>query len=379
MRMRLRRLALISSVLLVGLCVPAVAQNTKNAAPEPDPRTMRFVQRAVSWYPDSVFRLLANDRFQTPAGSYRFVTIERTCDSTLLSGKPSVIVDEGADTIWMGSVGELPSEGIAKDTESLKTFLSGFLPEAMRASMNLKVKVEWNTSPMKPGAVLPLDLLVDTGYGFARRGAGVTADGKYLVMGSEKSLKDDPVVVRRRLLAESDVIVWDATTDNESRVEIVEFSDFECPACKSKWPLIRSVLDAHGDAVRHGMASFPLTMIHPWAFRAANAAWCVASQSPEALIPLKEIFYSLQREMQVSLVTPTTVDFMAGQGLDEEVFRSCYLKGPSIDAVHRQMTLGNMIGIQATPTYVVNGWMVQVPEDSWFPDMVERILAGEEP
>jgi protein-disulfide isomerase len=207
----------------------------------------------------------------------------------------------------------------------------------------------------------------------------VTADGKYLVIGSEMSLKEDPVTARRRLLSGSDVVVWDTQVDRGSKVEIVEISDFECPACKNKWPLIAEVLKQQGESVSHGLLSFPLTMIHPWAFRSANAAWCVGRQSPESVIPLKETFYALQREMEVAQVTPTAVDFVAGQGLDEEAFLGCYLQNPSIDAVLRQMTLGNTLGVRATPTYVVNGWMVQIPDESWFPDMVARLVAGEEP
>ncbi len=379
MRMRLRRFVLAGFVVMVGIGVPSGAQNKKEASsPEPDPRAMRFLQRSISWYPDSSFRLVENTRYQTSTGSYRVVAVERTCASELLSGTTSALIDEGADTIWVGSAGELPSQGMGKDTESLKTFLAGFLPEAMRASMNLRVKVEWDTGPRKAGAILPLDLLVDTGYGNSIREAGVTADGKYLIMGSEMSLKDDPVAVRRRLLAGSDVVVWDTTADHGSKVEIVEISDFECPACKNKWPLIKKVIDTQGDALRHGMLSFPLTMIHPWAFRAANAAWCVARQNPQSLIPLKEAFYSLQREMEVAQVTPTAVDFVAGQGLDEDTFLACYLQNPSIDAVLRQMNLGNTLGVSSTPTYVVNGWMVQIPDETWFPDMVARMVAGED-
>ncbi|MCJ7755202.1 MAG: hypothetical protein MUP13_11620, partial [Thermoanaerobaculales bacterium] len=222
--MRLRQMVLSVFVLTFGFALTAGAQATKDPAPEPDPRTMRFVQRAVSWYPDSVFRLVENNRYQTKTGSYRFVTFERTCASEMLSGKPSAIIDEEADTIWMGSVGELPSDGLGQGTEALKTFLSGFLPEAMRASMNMKVKVEWNTGPMKQGAVLPLDMLVDTGYGYTKRAAGVTADGKYLVIGSEMSLKEDPVTARRRLLSGSDVVVWDTQGARGAKVEIVEVS-----------------------------------------------------------------------------------------------------------------------------------------------------------
>jgi len=139
------------------------------------------------------------------------------------------------------------------------------------------------------------------------------------------------------------------------------------------------VLGKHAGAIHHGMVSYPLTQIHPWSFRAASASWCVALQDPQRLIPFKEIFYSLQREMEVSLVTPTSLDFIAGQGLDEAEFRACYLKKPSIEAVHGQMSLGKVLGVNSTPTYFVNGWKIQVPEGSWFPAFVDRLIKGEEP
>jgi protein-disulfide isomerase len=120
-------------------------------------------------------------------------------------------------------------------------------------------------------------------------------------------------------------------------------------------------------------------MIHPWAFRAACASWCVALQDPQAMIPFKNTFYDLQREMEVALVTGTSVDFVVGRGLDEGTFRECYLRPPSINAVHQQLSLGQIMGVSATPTYYVNGWKIQVPDGSWFPAMVERLIKGEEP
>ena len=139
------------------------------------------------------------------------------------------------------------------------------------------------------------------------------------------------------------------------------------------------VVQKNRGRVRHGMVSFPLAMIHPWSFRAASASWCVALQDPQALIPFKETFYSLQRDMEVALVTPTSIDFVVGRGLDEGAFRKCYLREPSIDAVHRQMGLGQTLGVHSTPTYYLNGWMIQFPDGLWFPALVERLLNGEEP
>ena len=378
MRTRLCRLTGIVFALIMNFTALSGAQDQN--APEPAPKVMRFVERALAWYPNSEFQLVSNTRFQTPSGSYRFVEIARSCASPLLTGKPTMLVDENADTIWLGSVGELPPfQAAGAGPEALRTFLSNFLPEALKASMGIKVEIEWDAGPRRPGALIPFYLKVDSGYGSYRRQAAVTADGKYLVMASEMPLNQDPVAYRRRLLADSDIVIWDTAAGGKASVEIVEFSDLECPACKSKWPIINLVLQKNAGAVRHGMVSYPLTMIHPWAFRAASASWCVALQDPHALIGFKEVFYDLQREMEVSLVTETSVDFVVGRDLDEETFRECYLRPPSIDAVHLQLSLGQNLGVTATPTYYVNGWQIQVPDGSWFPAMVERLIRGEEP
>jgi len=378
MRTRLCRLSGVGFALIMTVSVFAGAQEAKT--PEPAPKVMRFVQRALAWYPNSEFQLVSNTRFHTPSGSYRFVEIARTCASQLLTGKPTMLVDESANTIWLGSVGQLPPfQSAGAGPEALRAFLSTFLPDALKSSMGMKVQVEWDAGPRRPGALIPFYLKVESGYGSYRRQAAVTADGKYLVMASGMPLDEDPVAYRRRLLAENDVVVWDTEAGEKSLVEIVEFSDLECPACKGKWPIINMVLKKNAGALRHGMVSYPLTMIHPWAFRAASASWCVALQDPQALIPFKETFYDLQREMEVALVTATSVDFVIGNGLDEGAFRECYLRPPSIDAVHRQLNLGQTMGVSATPTYYVNGWKIQVPDGSWFPAMVERLIRGEEP
>jgi len=377
--MGLRQSSKVALLLIIFFFSVPVGAQSENP-PEPAPKVMRFAERALAWYPDSVFRLISNTQTDTPSGSYRLVEVERTCANVTLTGRSTFVVDEVANTVWQGSVGELPPmQDAGAGPDAIRSFLAGFLPEALKSSMGLSVKVEWNVGPRRSGAVIPLYLIIDSGYGTYRRQAAVTADGRYFVFGSEMPLNEDPVAYRRRAFADSELVVWDAEPGENAPLEIVEFSDLECPACKSKWPIVNMVLQKNQGQVRHGMVSYPLTMIHPWAFRAASASWCVALQEPAALIPFKETFYELQREMEVSLVTDTSLDFVAGRGLDEAAFRECYLRPPSIDPVHRQMALGQAMGVRATPTYFVNGWMIQVPDGSWFPAFTERLAKGEEP
>jgi protein-disulfide isomerase len=364
-------------LVLAGTAVTAMAQD---ALVEQDPTVLRFVERAIAWHPDSSFRVLSDEQHQTPSGSYRMVTVDRSCPNKVLSGQPTVVIDEMTGIAYLGSVGQLPFRQMGRSPGSLRDFLEGFLPEVLDRNMGMKVRVSWDAPEgSTSGSVIPFSLFVDTGYGEFAKPSAVTSDGEYLILGGGMPLDGDPVAIRRATFNASDVVIWDENGGGEAKVEIVEFSDLECPACRAKWPMVKQALAEHEGAIRHGMVSFPLTSIHPWAFRASSASWCVAEQGPQQLIPFKELFYDLQREMEVSQVTGTSVDFVAGQGLDETTFRACYLRSGSLEAVHSQLALGHDVGVIATPTYFVNGWMVQMPQDEWFPDLISRLVAGEEP
>jgi protein-disulfide isomerase len=356
----------------------AFALAAEDAAPPQDAKVLRFASRHVPYYPNSTFTVILDKRHPTPSGFYREIEVRRDSASQLLSGVSNFILDEATGNIWVGTVGRLPTGGLDAKSDALKASISSFLPEMLMRNMQLKATVDWNVPQASASTLLPFNLVVDTGYGTYLRFGAVTIDGSLIVMGDLMPFDEDPVAYRKALFESSDFVIWDHRSGSATAA-IVEFSDLECPACRVKWPLINSSLKKHGAALDHGMVSYPLPSIHPWAFRAATAAWCVAEQDPVALIGFKEVFYGMQREMENGLVTPTSIDFVLGRDLDEATFRQCYLKAPSLDAVHGQMQFGRSLGISSTPTYFVDGWLVQVPDPSWFEAFVDKIVAGEEP
>ena len=66
--------------------------------------------------------------------------------------------------------------------------------------------------------------------------------------------------------------------DPEARIVIVEYSDFECPACSAAHTAMKSLLSAFGKDVRLIFKHFPLERPHPWARAAAAAAECAGRQ-----------------------------------------------------------------------------------------------------
>ena len=60
-------------------------------------------------------------------------------------------------------------------------------------------------------------------------------------------------------------------------IEIVEFSDFQCPFCLSAIPTVNQVLETYGDKIRFVYRHYPLPN-HPNARPAAEASACAAEQ-----------------------------------------------------------------------------------------------------
>jgi protein-disulfide isomerase len=364
-------------VMMVAVAATAAPAGAKRELPPQDAKVLRFVSRAMAWSPTAKFEILSDVKHMTPSGSYRLIQVERS-GSPKLDGRTTIVIDEPGNWVWFGNIGSLPSKDVGAKPDELKDFVSDFIPQIMMKNMRMKVKVNWEVTAKGPSALLPFNLIVETGYGTFQRPGAVTVDGALVLLGAPLPYDQDPVAYRKELFEKSDAIMWDHE-DTGSTVQIVEFSDFECPACRVKWPLIKSQIEKHPKDVLHGMVNFPLPSIHPWAFRAASAAWCVATMSPTLLPPFKETFYSLQNEMETSLVTPTSIDFVIGRDLDEERFRECYLKPVSLDAVHAQMAFGNGLGINSTPTYFINGWKVLAADALTLDLLVKALLAGEEP
>jgi protein-disulfide isomerase len=66
--------------------------------------------------------------------------------------------------------------------------------------------------------------------------------------------------------------------NKDSKVIVVEYSDFQCPACAAYFPMVEQVMDEYKDKVAFVYRHFPLTSIHPHAEPMARAAEAAGKQ-----------------------------------------------------------------------------------------------------
>jgi protein-disulfide isomerase len=135
----------------------------------------------------------------------------------------------------------------------------------------------------------------------------------------------------------------------KAAVTIVEFSDFQCPACRSFNPVLSQVLQAYGDQVRVAFRQFPLRSIHPQAQAAAEASLCAREQGK--FWEIHDAMFADQRSLQ-----PDQLKTLARTlGLEEEAFDACIDEGRHRALIEQDLARGQRVGVSGTPSVYVNG------------------------
>lgn len=142
--------------------------------------------------------------------------------------------------------------------------------------------------------------------------------------------------------------------DATAVVTLIEYSDFQCPACAAFEPLLQEVSAAYGTQVRTVYRHFPLYTLHPNAESAALAAEAAGLQGK--FWEMHDLLFDRQADWD-ELAAPIDM-FIAYAGLleiDIEQFKNDLASDVVRDRVKVDVSSGNAAGISATPTFYLNG------------------------
>jgi protein-disulfide isomerase len=133
-----------------------------------------------------------------------------------------------------------------------------------------------------------------------------------------------------------------------AKITIVEFADFECPACGAMAPELEEVLAAHPNDVRFVFKEYPLSR-HVHGEPAARAAVAAAAQGK-----FWEIHHTLFSHQ--AALEPRDVDgYARALGLDMKRFAADEASPATTDRIARDRRLGDALGVDHTPTVYVDG------------------------
>ncbi len=251
--------------------------------------------------------------------------------------------DSAATAKTPTAAGQQPLTPIQKTIEAYLRNLYAFGPD-------VQVTVSVPKETPIPG-LLETAVSVKTGESSEDGKFYVSKDGKFLVRGDISELARDPLAENRALIDMKDAPSFG---DTKAPVTVVEFSDFECPVCRSLHDVMRGILQNYPQ-VRVVFKDYPIEVLHPWARTAALAGRCAYRQDPAAFWKMYDLIYDNQEIISAENAWVKMSEYAAQAGLNADSFRACMAAPEAAAAVDASRANAQKLEVNSTPTIFVNG------------------------
>jgi protein-disulfide isomerase len=138
-------------------------------------------------------------------------------------------------------------------------------------------------------------------------------------------------------------------------IDIIEFSDLECPHCKVAQPILAKLF-ADFPQVRFIFQQFPLpASLHPWALKAAQYADCAGQMDKDAFWKYVDSIFENQGGIALATADDKLKELATAAGYDAQKISTC-AASPETDArIKKSQALGATLDVNETPTVFING------------------------
>lgn len=158
----------------------------------------------------------------------------------------------------------------------------------------------------------------------------------------------------------------------EAKVTIVEFSDFQCPFCAKGADILKDLKNKYGNKIKIAFKNFPLPF-HNHAELAAVAGLCANEQSSDLFWKMHDQMFANQDSLDLEGLKKMAKNI----GVKLELFEKCMSENKYLSQVKNEMEEGKKIKVKSTPTFFVNGQLVNgaVPLEV-FSELIDEALTA---
>ncbi len=137
-------------------------------------------------------------------------------------------------------------------------------------------------------------------------------------------------------------------------LQIVEYMDFQCPACAKGAQLLSDLVKTHPNDLYLEAKYFPLDRMHVHSIRAARYAECAARQNKYWAFS-DQVFKNQNQWTLLMNSDPYFSKTASEIGLEPKALEACLSDETVLDKINAEKAGGQKLGVESTPTYFVNG------------------------
>ena len=151
-----------------------------------------------------------------------------------------------------------------------------------------------------------------------------------------------------------------ATGNPKAKAVLVEYADFQCPACAVYQPFINQLLIDFKDQIYFAYRFFPLFQTHKNAMISAQAAYAANLQGK--FWEMDNLLYTTQKSWENSSnAKEIFIDYAKTLKLDMKKFEADLESDQGKKTINEQYSQGLNIGVNSTPTFFLNGVKIENP------------------
>lgn len=208
--------------------------------------------------------------------------------------------------------------------------------------------------------VIVVIVIVAAGYGVSQLGSngGVSVDGGVL-------LATDQITERDQVKGTAG-----------APVTLIEYSDFQCPACETYYPMVTRLNEEFGDQLQIAYRHFPLTTIHPNAALAARSTEAAGKQGK--FWEMHDILFINQSDWSTGDTRDKIFSYAESLGIDMNQFEQDIDSDEVKDKIKEDLASGQRAKITGTPTFFLNGQQIANPRSyNDFAELIRIELASQ--
>ena len=151
--------------------------------------------------------------------------------------------------------------------------------------------------------------------------------------------------------------------EGAKKVTLVEYGDFQCPACGAYYPIVERIVDTYKSDITFQFRNFPLESLHQNARAASRAVEAAHLQGK-----FWEMYSSLYTNQEAWSTSSDPLNVFTGYATqigisDTTKFTDDYKSAAVNDVINADMKEGQKLGLTGTPTFILNGKIVDTPSD----------------
>lgn len=202
----------------------------------------------------------------------------------------------------------------------------------------------------------------------------ISDDKKHMIVGELLDSSVDPLAKVMEQISLDNVPV---KGDKDAPVTIVEYSDFQCPFCKRGSQMIPVLMDEYGDKISIYYKQLPLPN-HNWAKSASIASLCAYKQGNQKFWDFHDSVFYNQGSISSGNAKEKYMEFANNIGLDAKKFESCLDSEETAATVEEEFQEAQQLGVNSTPTFVVDGIIVPGADLEGIKNAIETRLAEQQ-